>query len=241
MSAYATQRSRLARAADCLFAENPLKTVAGKCGCASGDADADGVEDCLDHEYDIVMVEWPLQVDIYDPDALQHLVGRVAIPSNALRNSSAPVRLETFVQSDVKKFNVARVPNPTRYGWALNLSVVSRADGSNERVLERDAQICLEPASGHSAEENLCLAVFLRTINQWHCIDNTTSATNDGLVCGSVPDFQQSRSLGWSLWTVMDKKESGSERATAVRLFDGTCACACLWCRLFRQNWRRGA
>jgi hypothetical protein len=190
---------------------NPHRTMAGACGCDAGDSDNDGIDDCVDGDYTIGNSNWPLQLNLYNPDMLMQLVGRVQLPSKSLDNSTGPHRVQAAVASDVRKFMLSRVP--LRYGWALNLSVwhadASGAPTGSAIDPTNAAQVCLAPAAGYSSDPNLCLAQYVARLAEWRCVDERLSATADGLVCGTTTDLGMGNRQNWQLLTVMAKAQTG--------------------------------
>jgi hypothetical protein len=192
---------------ECPF--NPLKVTAGPCGCAAGDSDLDGIDDCLDGDY-LVTKGDSLQLNLYNPEMLMQLVGRVQLPSGSLDNSTGPHHVQAGVASDVRKFMLNRVP--LRYGWALNLSVWHDADGmptASAIDANNSAQVCLAPAVGYSSDPNLCLAAYVARLAEWRCVDERLAATADGLVCGTTSDLGMGNRQNWQLLTVMAKAQTG--------------------------------
>lgn len=72
---------RLARVARCVAQQ---RAAQGVCGCAVGDTDGDGVEDCIDPTVELVNSAWAVNMDLYDQSRKSLLVGRLGLPQNSV-------------------------------------------------------------------------------------------------------------------------------------------------------------
>jgi hypothetical protein len=210
-----------------LCPDNPEKSDPGECGCAVGDADGDGVEDCLDFAHNITRHDWAMHIDIYNVSQSDQLVGRLGIPADALSDtnfSAVPLVLYIDHGPNATSFR-SDYPNPTAASDVFNFTLVA-PDGADYQPFREKVTLCFRLRREVDVEfpEQLCLA-SLNDTAQWHCEDTVLGALriapHGSFLCGHSDHFhhdEPSEHGQHSLWTIMPAEETGDyfERLVTV-------------------------
>ena len=187
--------------------DNPYKLAPGACGCAVGDEDGDGIEDCLEELFHIAAFDWARTLDVYEnlngtvdrvaakPDSRSgRHVARLGVSPQTFSDAefNETVILEAIFSFDSVQQLVRGVPEPKRL---FTTALVLNATGGPVRTpFEPPLRICLRRLRTDVERNLLCLAEWVVADNAWECVDRSLVAfksppRDTDMLCGEVDHF----------------------------------------------------